>query len=154
MILQKTIKINNNISKSIFISYHLSLADTVDAMQKVTALLCENDPNVSLGDLEGKRQKYEVGGLYKFVNQPNIRVFCFTFDDIFSDRYTKEEGKWEILEACTKGSSVGNTKYKWHYICQNTSKVFLVFDDDGLDYTGKKMVILDRMEMNCENNPP
>lgn len=116
---------NVNKSKDKVIDYDkplnlLVVADDEKQMQKVTALLCENNPNLSLGDLESKFKNYKSGGIYKFINQPNIRVLCFTFDDILSDKF--------------KGWF---NSYKWDFICQNTSKMFCIFNNDKKDFMRK-----------------
>jgi len=84
----------------------LVVADTVERMQKVTALLHNNKKDTKLGNLLGNLKNYESGKVYKAENNPNVNVLCITLDDF---------------------NNQNSDSAYWDSICQNTGFVYYVF---------------------------
>lgn len=93
-----------------FANNFLVIADTKDRMQKVTSLLCNNNLDLSLGNLRHDFNNYQSGRVYKTLNNPNIRILCVTLDDFINNSFDN---------------------YDWGFICQNTSKIFYIFKCDS-----------------------
>lgn len=105
---------NDNVAIKLNYPFNLLVvADNEERMQKVTSLLCNNNLNLNLGDLKQLQDfhKYKSGGVYQAVNNPNVNIFCITLDDFNSNKF--------------------NHQYSWDFICQNTSKIFYVFNVDS-----------------------
>lgn len=94
----------------------LVVADNEDRMKKVTSLLCNNNLNLSLGDLKSLQDlnHYKSGGIYYAINNPNINVLCITLDDFINNSFNHD----------------------WDFICQNTTKIFYVFGGETNDNKG------------------
>ena len=98
--------VNNNIALKMNYPFNLLVvADTKSRMQKVMALIENNDINSTLGSLTNFN--FESGGIYHVANNENINVLCITLDDFIT------------------------SDYDWDFICQNTSKIFYVFNVDS-----------------------
>ena len=95
----------------------LVVADNEDRMKKVTSLLCNNNLNLSLGDLKSLQDlnHYKSGGIYYAINNPNINVLCITLDDFINNSFNHD----------------------WDFICQNTTKIFYVFGGETNDNKGR-----------------
>jgi len=97
--------VNNNIALKMNYPFNLLVvADTKSRMQKVMALIQNNDINSTLGSL--KNFNFESGTVYHIANNENVNVLCITLDDFIN----------------------GNFDCDWNFICQNTSKIFYVFN--------------------------
>ena len=100
--------VNNNIALKMNYPFNLLVvADTKSRMQKVMALIQNNDINSTLGSL--KNFNFESGTVYHIANNENVNVLCITLDDFIN----------------------GNFDCDWNFICQNTSKIFYVFNVDS-----------------------
>lgn len=84
----------------------LVVADTVERMQKVTALLHNNKKDTKLGDLSSNLKNYESGKVYKAANNPNVNILCITLDDF---------------------NNQNSDDLYWDLICQSTGFVYYVF---------------------------
>lgn len=91
----------------------LVVADTVERMQKVTALLHNNKKDTKLGDLSSNLKNYESGKVYKAANNPNVNILCITLDD-FNNQDSSYDRYWDL-------------------ICQNTGFVYYVFKSKSED---------------------
>lgn len=96
----------------------LVVADTVERMQKVAALMHNNKKNTKLGDLSNNLKNYEIGKVYKAENNPKVNILCITIDD-FNNQDSSYDWYWDV-------------------ICQETGFVYYIFksksDDDAECY--------------------
>lgn len=96
----------------------LVVADTVERMQKVAALMHNNKKNTKLGDLSNNLKNYESGKVYKAENNPKVNILCITIDD-FNNQDSSYDWYWDV-------------------ICRETGFVYYIFksksDDDAECY--------------------
>ena len=106
----------NDASIGINLNYPINLlviADTKERMQKVAAVLHNNKMGLSLGELSNDVKNYESGGVYEAKNNPNVHIFCITLDEFNDENNPKN--------------------YDWDFICQDTSKIFYIFESKSAD---------------------
>lgn len=96
----------------------LVVADTVERMQKVAALMHNNKKNTKLGDLSNNLKNYESGKVYKAENNPKVNILCITIDD-FNNQDSSYDWYWDVT-------------------CRETGFVYYIFksksDDDAECY--------------------
>lgn len=74
----------------------LVVADTVERMQKVAALMHNNKKNTKLGDLSNNLKNYESGKVYKAANNPKVNILCITIDD-FNNQDSSYDWYWDVV---------------------------------------------------------
>ena len=85
----------------------LVVADTVERMQKVAALMHNNKKNTKLGDLSNNLKNYESGKVYKAENNPKVNILCITIDD-----FNNQDSSYD---------------WYWDAVCQETGFVYYIF---------------------------